>query len=117
MLYPHLLISTCADIRAVTDAPIILYTAKSKRPLDLIAMLNWVDGITLTLHEQYDVRAFVALNAFILTIPNIGSKSLRLNVFSHVDLTNVNTSPWVVKDGIEWIDDCPLPDGEVLRRL
>ncbi len=117
MLSPLLVADVCRDIRQVTDVPIILYTAKSKRPLDLVAMLNWVDGITLTLHEQYDVKGFQDLDRYIMLIPHIEEKSLRLNIFSNVDMTGVDTYGWTVQDNMVWVKDCPLPEGEVLQRL
>ncbi len=117
MLNPQLIVNTCKTIREQSDADIILYTAKSKRPLDLIAMLNWVDGITLTLHEQYDVPAFNNLNYYMQMLPNLADKQLRLNVFSNVDISSINSNGWTVKDGIEWIVDCPLPEGETIKRM
>lgn len=115
MLRPELIVETVSKIREVNkECKIILYTAKSKRVLDLVAMMNYVDGVTLTLHEQYDVPAFEELQKY---MKHLTEKSLRLNVFSHVDLSGVDTSNWKVKDGIEWIKDCPLPDNEVFMRL
>jgi hypothetical protein len=116
MLNPEMVIKVCDDIRKVNSSTrIILYTAKSKRALDLIAMLNWVDGITLTLHEQYDVKAFEELNALMKGKDWI-DKTLRLNVFSNVDFSGVDTTGWTVKDGMEWIKDCPVPVGEEIKR-
>jgi hypothetical protein len=118
MLRPMLIMQVCAEIREMDFAPpIILYTAKSRRAMDLVAILGWVDGITLTLHEQYDVGAFVELQELLSMYPDHHKKSLRLNVFSNVILDGVDTANWHVKDGIEWIDDCPLPTDEVLMRL
>jgi hypothetical protein len=118
MLRPMLVMQICNEIRSCgSTADIILYTAKSRRAIDLIAMLLCVDGITLTLHEQYDVDAFVELQSFIWKLENPNKYHLRLNVFSNVDITGVNTTCWEVKEGIEWIKDCPLPEGEVIQRL
>lgn len=115
MLRPQLIIDTVARIREDTDAPIVMYTAKSKRALDLIAMLHILDGVTLTLHEQYDVPGFKKLNDIIMSMGL--KKSLRLNVFKGIDLIGINTSYWQVKDNIVWLEDCPLPENEVLMRL
>ena len=116
MLDPPLIISITQEIRKVTrEAKIWLYTAKSKRPLDLVAMLNWVDGITLTLHEQYDVKGFVELNKYIREL-GLG-KSFRLNVFKGITLPGINPWPWLVQNNIEWIVDCPLPTNEVFMQL
>ena len=83
--------------------------------MDIVAILNWVDGVTLTLHEQYDVEPFVELNKLVSSLPE--KKSLRLNVFNSVDLSGVDTVGWTVKDKIEWVKNSPLPAGEVLKRL
>lgn len=116
MLKPELVVDTCKRIRQETDAPIVMYTAKSKRVFDLISMLHILDGVTLTLHEPYDVKPFSELSTLMRDL-NITGKTLRLNVFSNVDITDVDTSGWSVKDNIEWIKDCPLPNSEVLMRL
>ncbi len=117
MLNPPLIVSVCESIREQTNAEIILYTAKPKRSLDLVAMLNWVDGITLTLHEQYDVRAFNAFNSYVQMLPNVTSKQLHLNIFENVDASKVNINGWQVKHGMQWIKNCPLPEDEILMRL
>jgi hypothetical protein len=117
MLKPMMIMQICNEIReSGSAADIILYTAKSRRTLDLIAMLLWVDGITLTLHEQYDVDAFIQLQRGMSGL-DVSKYQLRLNVFSNVYIEGVDTTGWKVKDGIEWIKDCPLPEGEVIQRL
>lgn len=115
MLKPELIVSTAKEIRETSNALIYLYTAKSKRALDLIAILHCIDGVTLTLHEPYDVAPFVELNNLIVEMGI--KKSFYLNVFKGVDITGVNTELWKVKSEIEWIKDCPLPEGETLNRL
>lgn len=117
MLNPMLVIHIARMIqeRGVT-ADIIMYTAKPKRALDLVAMLYTLDGITLTLHEPYDAKAFDELNTLMLTM-GFRDKLLRLNVFKGVDISGIDTSLWRVKDNIEWIKNCPLPDNEVFMRL
>jgi hypothetical protein len=130
MLFPHKIIEVCTQVideytsltkvgLPVTLCPpsIFLYTAKARPALNLIAMLHWVDGITLTLHEQEDVKDFKELQKFIR--PIFGQKkflSLRLNVFSHVDITGVDITGWSVKKDMVWEKDCPLPDDETFCR-
>lgn len=117
MLRPNLVADVCSLAARVNQMlPIILYTAKSKRPLDLIAMFHWVDGVTLTLHEQYDVEPFIELNEWVKKFDTLDLPILRLNVFKGIDMSGVDTSLWEVKDNIEWIVDCPLPEGETLMR-
>lgn len=106
MLNPELVVCVAADIKSRTNAMVILYTA---RPGELPGVMPFLDGVTVTLHEQADVAEFEKLP----WLPG----SLRLNVFDNVDLTGVDVSSWWVKSGIQWIKDCPLPEDEVFMRL
>lgn len=120
MLNPQLVIDTCREIGDTSDAKIVLYTARVTRKYELMTiLLQYLDGLTLTLHEQRDVKPFIQLNELVqdMTLDVWRSKSLRLNVFKGVDLTGVNIAAWNVKADMQWIEDCPLPDGEVLMRL
>lgn len=114
LLVPVTLMLAISDIRDQTDAPIYIYTAMVKDSEYLKTVLRYVEGITLTLHEQKDAEAFQELNSTMSESER--AKSLRLNVFSNVDMTGVDTTGWTVKSGIEWIKDCPLPDDEVFKR-
>jgi organic radical activating enzyme len=117
MLKPDLVFDTVEAIRKRTTAKIVLYTAHTKRVWALIAMFHLFDGITLTLHEQSDVEPFKRFNTLLLRM-HISYKSLRLNVFKGVELDDsINLKLWEIKDHIEWIDNCPLPEGEVIKRL
>lgn len=104
-------------IKDVSDAKVYLYTAKSKRAISVITALAWLDGITLTLHEQTDVAGFVKLTTMLESYPVfLKDKSLRLNVFDNVDMTGIDTSLWNVKDDIVWVPECPLPVHEEFMR-
>lgn len=116
MLKPQLIKETVEKIRQETNAPIYVYTAWSKDPIMLLWLLNFVDGITLTLHTRKDIEPFLWLNS-ILTAQFVKGKSLRLNVFSGIDLKDADLSKWVVKKDIKWIKNCPLPKDEVFMRL
>jgi hypothetical protein len=78
-------------------------------------VLDKADGLTVTLHTQQDVAKFKAFDRYILP-PVRRRKSLRLNIFKGVDLKGYKPEGWVIKDGIEWIKNCPLPEGETLMR-
>lgn len=85
------------------------------------------DGICLTLHSKLDVTKFVEMNDIML-----GNKrykyndrgfdpdcSLRLNLFADMKALlpkDIDLSLWKVKD-IEWVKDCPVPEGEDFRRI
>lgn len=75
------------------------------------------DGFTLTIHNQEDVIPFIAVNKMLLERMD-KTKSLRLNIFSNIELPkDIDLSLWKVKENIEWIKNCPLPENEVFMRL
>jgi organic radical activating enzyme len=121
LLRPFVVKSVILDIRKQTNVPIILYTAKSDDIKRFTNILDIVDGITLTLHEQYDVDNFLKLNADISSYYNrhkYKNKMLRLNVFHNVNVPDLfDFDMWKIKNNIVWIDDCPLPTNEVFKRL
>jgi len=96
------------------EAKIYVYTAQLDR---LEEVLPFTDGVTITLHEQKDYLEF---NKFLKrNIPNLynwRNKSLRLNIFKGIQ-TDYITELFKVKDEIEWIKDCPLPEGEIFMKL
>lgn len=113
MLYPWLVRNAIREIRSQTTAPIYLYTALPSDKLH--ELLQFLDGITITLHEQGDIMRYMMFQRF-LKYGDVAGKSLRLNVFKGVDLRTVNTRGWKVKSNMEWVKNCPLPDGEILMR-
>jgi len=116
MLKPEMVLQTIEAIRRQTAAPVYVYTADVDNLDSAFAILAAADGITLTLHEQSDVDNFQTFD-HCMVMKQITGKSLRLNVFKGVDLADVCTSGWQVKDNIEWIEDCPLPSDETFMRL
>lgn len=121
MLAPMMVITTALSVRRENPTcKILLYTAKSKRAEDILAVLHVLDGLTLTLHEPYDVKNFLRLNDYLCMMrPVFKGMSFRLNVFKgvHVDPHHMDLSMWVVKDNMEWIENCPLPENETFMRL
>ncbi len=115
MLKIHTIMDAIDDIREQTGVPIYLYTAKVTRPVLAKAVLDVVDGMTLTLHDQDDVYFYYYFN-IALSDKIRKEKSLRLNVFKGIDISKVITDMWVVKENIVWKKDAPLPDGEVFKR-
>jgi len=113
MLRPGVIYQTIYNIRKSSKAKIYLYTAKTDNKESLYNMLLYLDGLTITLHEQSDVKPFLEFNK-LLVDSVIENKNLRLNVFEGVKLEYPKW--WVVKDNIKWIKDSPLPKGEVLMR-
>jgi len=111
LMYPIKLVDVITKLMNAGAKKIYVYTAMITG-IDVI--LCYVDGITLTLHTQQDAEDF---RAYSESCHNQHvSKSLRLNVFDCVDISGIDTTGWVVKSGMEWIDNCPLPEGEEFMR-
>ncbi len=111
MLYPNVVRQAIRDIRNQTTAPIYLYTTKTNNQVELIKILNIINGITITLHNQKDVEPFLY---FVQQIGNI-DKSLRVNIFKDINIGEI-PKEWKVKNNIIWIKDCPLPAEEVFLK-
>ena len=119
MLYPQRVVATIMSMRAVgIKTPIYMYTANVEAIASIQYVLGHLDGLTLTLHEQRDVQFFNQLNTLMRHYPHVYyNHSLRLNVFKGVDVRGHDRGLWTVKDDIEWLKDCPLPEDEVFMRL
>lgn len=122
MLDPLLIIKTSKCISKQSPfIDIFLYTAKTDNWQAILSVLHYVDGLTVTLHEQKDIKPFLFLNNILLasnemSVTTIWEKSFRVNIFKNIVL-DTNLRLWEVKDNIEWIKNCPLPTGEVFKRL
>lgn len=122
LLFPGKIIDLCERIREENkNTTIILYTAYVKKfPGVLFLIRNYLDGITVTLHDNEDVEPFIKLNNAINSPWSDirGGFSFRLNIFKGISLpVDIDLSMWKVKSGIEWIKDCPLPKDEELLEL
>lgn len=96
---------------------IFVYTADCSN--HLIDILHYVDGIVVTPHDKRAVEYFININDWILKHKVVClCKSIRLNLFPNIKemLKDVDLSMWQVKD-IEWIKDCPIPEGEDFKRI
>lgn len=114
LLQPELVVQAIREIREQTDAPIILYTADLTQPLWLFLISGLIDGLTVTLHTAEDVPLFTDFDKRFLPSDKLKQR-LRLNVFKEAG--TVTAKPhWKVKPNMEWIKDCPLPEGEVFMR-
>lgn len=117
MLYPLSLIELVKKIRLRSGAKIILYTAKCNNVLIKI-IEKYLDGVTVTLHEQSDVQFFKKLNKRMLNDKIFLNKFLRLNIFKNIKLPkNINLSLWKIKKNIEWVKNCPLPKNEEFKKV
>jgi hypothetical protein len=115
MLNPNNLIYLIKEIRKESQAPIYLYTAKVDNIQRALSILFFIDGITVTIHEETDWDSVAEFNRL---LPTNCRKSLRLNVFKECNLPSYDEFyKWKVKDSIEWIENCPLPTDEVFMKL
>lgn len=116
MLHPGLVTTIAQIIKEADSRPNVwLHTAHSRNPWLLLSMLHWVDGITLTIHEQKDVEPLRVFNTLLRKLPK--NHSMKLCVFEGIDLGDINLDYWHIKDNIKWLEECPLPEDEVLMRL
>jgi organic radical activating enzyme len=124
LLFPEKLIGYVEAIRVVSKAKIYVYTAMTIHNnsfKSLYEVMKVVDGITLTLHEQQDVTNLAPVLYSIKHDSTVNKvfkdKSLRLNVFLGLDLKGLDLSDWKVKEGMVWVENCPLPTNEVFRKI
>ena len=115
MLSPPRILAAVRRIIREHKGRTILYTAKVDRVMEALIVLAAVEGMTVTLHEQSDVTPWMTFRDEIRRVFQEAPKSLRLNVFAGIVLPE-DVAGWVVKENIEWIKDCPLPDGEEFMR-
>ena len=126
-LFYHRLEYLAKSIRKVTAAmglnpKLYLYTSNCEYA-NFVNQVKWFDGITLTPHTKNDTQYFKKLNNELLKnkwlFTDYGRKeiSLRLIVFPEIkDFLPENLKHWQVKE-VEWLQDCPVPEGEDLRRV
>ena len=115
LLHTARLVRAIGEIRKKNPAAkIYIYTAAVKHK-GFHLILDLSDGMTLTLHDKEDLTDFYDLDLLLNAFKLRKKKSLRLNVFSEVGRVKASDL-WVVKDNIEWIEDCPLPSNEVFMR-
>lgn len=131
LLFSNKVMELCEAIKTINP---LLYTEESIPKIYVYTampsyskfrnIMKAVDGIVLTPHSKEDVDKFVTLNSilidhFVFRKRQKEKLSLRLNLFKNIkDMLpyNIDLSLWKVKD-MEWIEDCPVPQGEDFRRL
>ena len=100
---------------------VYIYTANMSNA-QFLALSKVVDGFVYTPHSDADVGTFIDLNNSMLRNTffriRVEQLSLRLNLFADVkeQLHGEDFSLWKIKD-MEWLDDCPVPEGEDFRRV
>lgn len=117
MLDPMVIYQLIKKIRYETTAPIYMYTAWRENALELAGVVARLDGLTITLHTKKDTEPFERLCEMLKRFDLLGQRSLRVNVFSGVSTGNADLTNWQVKTGLKWVENCPIPEGEVFMRL
>jgi hypothetical protein len=99
---------------------IYIYTARAKWSHIERAIRYYADGIVVAPHSKDDIAFFRETNNCLLKHYRYGNTfdcSLRLKVFPEVkDALPENLKCWKVSES-EWIENCPLPEGEDFRRV
>jgi hypothetical protein len=126
MLFPNKVRNLILSLmKENANAKIIMYTASTKKLSELLMLTSfYLDGLTITLHDNKDTKSFIKFNEKILNLAKNGwkdtiySKSLRLNIFKEVKIPkDTDLSMWKIKSDMVWLKDCPLPEGEELLKL
>lgn len=108
---------------------LVVYTANVRF---IQTILQYADGVTLTLHDQSDLINLNSEKPFI-DRPIFADKSFRLNIFEevlliekndvyppligHWDVPQFYNTNWEIKTGMNWIKNCPLPSNETFGRI
>lgn len=120
LLYPHFVLKAISMIMEQNkNARLLMYTSyfEDEAINALNDIMPYLDGITVTLHEQEDVEGFEKMRS---RLKNVRNKSLRLNVFANVEFPidiHFDSDNWRVKRIEKWIKNCPLPSNEVLKKM
>jgi hypothetical protein len=116
MLFPQELLAFLHKFYAAADSAfkhtVYLYTAECRDLEMFMRVLNHVDGITLTLHNQGDVAPFEHLNNM-LNKRGPYHKSLRLSVFGDITLPDKPYPLWNIQMGRVYLDECALPEDDL----
>ncbi len=100
------------------ETPIYMYTANVVDRITVYEILGHIQGRTVPLHAQNDVQPFLMFDSYLTFCAYPFERtSLRLNVFKDILGYGTCKMDWKVKRDIEWIENCPLPQGETFMRL
>lgn len=99
------------------NTKIWLHTAKVDDIYATLSVLDLINGLTLTIHNDKDIPALVALDGELWCgSPRWKNKSFKLCMFEGIELPELNICNWDIHH-IKWLKDCPLPEGEVFKRF
>lgn len=115
LLYPRTVVHVCRTIQwQNSKAKIYLYTADVKALYKLLIVgIIPFDGITLSLHSQFEASLFSRIDKLI-DIPAF--MSLRLKVFEDIHI-RLPYNQWKTEYDTKWVENCPLPKDEDFMSL
>ncbi|MDR2541788.1 MAG: radical SAM protein [Candidatus Peribacteria bacterium] len=119
------LIKTIRETEHYTGNRAKIYLQTAVYPSDLyvdrlyyIMFNSSLDGIALTVHSKEAIPYLQKLQNRILNRRDQGKNlSLKLISFKGRDFSAEDYPNWSIKNNVEWLEDCPLPSGEVFMRL
>lgn len=116
MLYPDRLKAAIDHVafNATEQTKFYMYTAMTHRPADLIDIIDqYLDGCTITLHEQDDLPSFTYLYNKGRELGLWEHKSMRLKLMDGVDITTRGGGfeGFEIIGPVVPLPDCPMPDG------
>lgn len=115
MMFPGLTVSLIRELRERYSCPIVVYTARVGRIDDVKYVLTQANGMTITIHDNNEVMNVEYLQ---LNHPEIRHKMMYLNMFRNVTApVRVWPGLWHRVKVVDWISNCPLPQGETFMRL
>lgn len=119
-------IKTIQKAQGLPLSKVYVYTS-THHPNLMRKILPYVDGITYIPHNVKEIHTVINFNQHILLLKEynpayIGKKSFKLNLFPDIKETIERVtklrffSSWTIHE-IQWIKDCPIPEGEDFRRI
>jgi organic radical activating enzyme len=121
LLYPERLYKLLFNLyRKNFNGEVYIYTAWTKLwSLDQLDIIKFVDGFTITIHDQQAADEFVETEKQIRLMSNdYKGMSMRLNVFEGCTLSSYIPEEYKIKENMKWnTENCPLPQDEVFMRI
>ena len=118
MLNPKICMSLPNIVRHINpDIKVYMYTAKTEPLINLIKVLDNLDGICITIHDESDIDPFIKFQDWLMENDGYVGKSMRLNIFKKgLMSTQYLEKIWKIKDK-KWKTHKHLSKNEVFMRL
>lgn len=113
MLYPDKVIAMAREIKAMKNIPIYMYSATFTKYTE--AVLQHIDGITFTVHQEANVKEVVGFNGIQKLAAAYPGKKFRLTVHDECQMPlDIVARVWSRINFFHHKDFCPLPVNETL---